>query len=158
MENKIISRIISLKIGAAIQIHVFFFNSKLKNSLLLSFYSFGQRYIFFQVPYHTYIIHTCQATSNISWSPLKVNGVSWNIQGNPIGMIMDIYRGIKGFIHYTHACTIEFPALTRWGLVTHMCTGELCLHWSRHGLVALLAPSHHLYQDRPFSSTSIENI
>ena len=83
----------------------------------------------------------------------------WNVLGNPTGTIMDIYRGIKRLIQYRHnsnSCTMKLPVLTYWGLVTHMCIGELGLHWSRQWLVALLAPSHHLYQGRPFSSISIE--
>ena len=45
---------------------------KFKNIWLLPIYSFGHTYIIFcQVQYHTYIIHTCQATSNISGSPIE---------------------------------------------------------------------------------------
>ena len=94
-------------------------------------------------------------------APLKVNGASWNIQGNPTGMIMDLYTGIKGLIHYTHnshACTIEFSCIN-W-----LRPSDAYVHWwagsplVKAMICCLLAPSHHLFQSRPFSSISIEKL
>ena len=79
---------------------------------------------------------------------------------NLTGMIMDLYTGIKGLIHYTHnfhACTIEFSC------INSLRPGDAYVHWwAGSPLVkamtcCLLAPSHHLYQSRPFSSVAIEN-
>ena len=108
------------------------FKFTFKNSLLLPVYSFGYTYIHLS-KYNT--IHTWYTPTKLPptfpGAPLKVNGAQWNIQRNPI---KNIYIGIKGLIHYTHnshACAKKFPALTHWCLVTHMCIGELGLHWSR---------------------------
>ena len=40
-------------------------------------------FILFQVQYHTYIIHTCQATSNISGSPIEGQWDLLKYQGQP---------------------------------------------------------------------------
>ena len=104
-----------------------------------------------QVQCHTQVIHTCQATTNISRSPIENQWGSLKYPGQPNTHDHGHIQGIKVLIQYTHksdACTIEFPVLTYWGLVTHVCADELGLHWLRQWLVALLVPSHHLYQGR----------
>ena len=131
-----------------------------KNSILLPIYSFGRTYIHFVFKYST--IHTYYITTKLHptfpGAPLTVNGASWNIQGNPTGTIRDICTGMKGLVHYTHnshACTTEFSC------INSLRPGDTYVHWwAGSPLVkamtcCLLAPSHHLYQGRPFSSISI---
>ena len=68
---------------------------KLKNSLLLPIYSFGHTYIhFFFVQCHTYIIHTCQVTSNISGSPIKSQ---WSLLKYPWQLDRYYHRRIQGY-------------------------------------------------------------
>ena len=126
-------------------------NSNKKNSLLLPIYTFGHAYNQFAstMPYtsNTHLPSYHQHFQEPHWKSMGLPEISRATQHARSWTYTGYQRVNTIHINLMHV-QLNFPVLTYWGLVTHVCADELGLHWLRQWLVALLVPSHHLYQGR----------